>query len=53
MNKLCRTTVWVKPLCVNLENIVNNRKGTISLKSFLNTSELLQRKNHWNKIKNV
>ena len=53
MNKLYRTTAWVKPLCANLENIVKKRKETISLKYFLNTSELLQRKNYWNKIKNV
>ena len=51
MNKLYRTTAWVKPLRVNLENIVNNRKETISLKSFLKTSELRQRKNYCIKIK--
>ena len=46
VNKLYRTTAWVKPLCVNLENIVNNRKETIWLKSLMKTFELSQRKNY-------
>ena len=32
VNKLYRTTAWVKQFCVNLKNILNNRKKTILLK---------------------
>ena len=42
VNKLYRTTAWVKRFCVNLKNVVNNRKEAILLKSFLKSSELRQ-----------
>ena len=49
-HKLYRTTTRFKRFCVNLKNIVNNRKATLLLKSFLKTSELRQAKNDWIKI---
>ena len=50
LSKLHRTTAWVKRFCVNLKNIVNNRKETILLKSFLKSSELRQAENDWIEI---
>ena len=50
LSKLDRTTAWVKRFSVNLKNIVNNRKETIFLKSFLKFSELRQAENDWIKI---
>ena len=47
LSKLHRTAAWVKRFCVNLKNIVNNRKETILLKSFLKSSELRQAENDW------
>ena len=51
MDKLYRIIAWVKQLCVNLKDIVNNRKETILLKPFLKTSELRQRENDWIQVK--
>ena len=48
--ELYRTTAWVKRFCVNWKNIVNNRKETTLLKSFLRSSELRQAENDWIKI---
>ena len=45
MNKPYRTTTRVKRFCLNLKNIVINRKETILLKSFLKTSQLRQAEN--------
>ena len=50
MNKLSRTSAWVKRFCVNLKNIVNNRKEEILLKSFFKSSALPQAENDWIKI---
>ena len=50
LSKLYRTTAWVKRFSINLKNIVNNRKETIFLKSFLKFSELRQAENDWIKI---
>ena len=51
VNKLYRTAAaWVKQICVNLKSIVNNRKTTILLKSFLKPFELRQAENDWIKI---
>ena len=50
LSELHRTTAWVKRFCVNLKNIVNNRKETILLKSFLKSSELCQAENDWIEI---
>ena len=50
LSKLYRTTAWVKRFCVNWKNIVNNRKETILLKSFLRSSELRQAENDRIKI---
>ena len=50
VNKLYRTTAWVKRFCINLKNIVNNRKEAILLQSFLKSSELRQAENDWIKI---
>ena len=51
MDKLYRIIAWVKQLCVNLKDIINNRKETILLKPFLKTSELRQRENDWIQVK--
>ena len=51
LSKLYGTTTWAKRFCVNLKNVVNIRKGTILLKSFLKSSELRQAENDWIKIK--
>ena len=42
LNKPYRTTACVKRFCVNLKTILNNRKETILLKSFLKSPELRQ-----------
>ena len=51
LRKLYRTTAWDKIFCVNLKNIVNNRKDKILLQSFLKSSELRQAENDSIKIK--
>ena len=45
-----RTTTWFKQFFVNLKNILNNRRETLLLKSFLKTSELRQEEHNWIKI---
>ena len=51
LSKLYKTTAWDKRFCVNLKNVVNNRKDTILLKSFLKSSELRQAENDGVKTK--